>query len=516
MKNSRIGLGSFATALRPKVATVALMATGTLLLASCTGGGEPDPTSSPKGSHADLSGFYAQQLDWEKCEEGECTTVEVPVDYENPKAGSVELKVKVHPATGEGGERLFINPGGPGGPVIGGFDDYMADALGKDVRERYDVVAVDPRGVGSSEPIDCLSDKDLYQLSADDPTPDDQGERSKFEKQWKNFASQCRAKSGDLAAHMTTEETARDFDIVRDALGSKTFDWFGFSYGTRLGATYATLFPKRVGRMVLDGADDPSLELVESTLVQSKGFDLALRAYVDDCVKRESCPLGTDPDAAIRKVSSLLESLDTDPMKTSDADRPLTENLASFGITWPLYDRAEWPDLTKSLTAALKGNGTPLLTAADEYLFWIPEEESFGANIGEVFPLVLCNDWEDRVTADDAPAHAKRFAKVSPVFGESWAWGMVWCAGVPKSDHSQPAIDASDSVPIVVIGTTRDPATPYEQSVALANQLGSAVLVTRNGDGHGAYDAGNDCIDKLVDAYLARGKVPENKTVCKE
>ena len=501
---------------RPQVATVALMVTGTLLLASCTGGGEPDPTSSPKASPTDLSRFYTQQLDWEKCEKGKCTTVKVPIDYENPKAGSVELQVKVHPATGEGGKRLFINPGGPGGSVIGGFDDYMADALGKDVRERYDVVAVDPRGVGSSEPIDCLSDKDLYQLNADDPTPDDQGERSKFEKQWTNFASQCRAKSGDLASHMTTEETARDFDIVRDALGSKTFDWFGFSYGSRLGATYATLFPNRVGRMVLDGAEDPSLELVEATLGQSKGFEVALRAYVEDCVKQESCPLGTKTDAAIQKVSSLLESLDTQPMKTSDADRPLTENLASFGITWPLYDRAAWPDLTKALAAALKGNGTPLLTSAHEYLSWIPEEDSFGDNISEVFPMVLCQDFEDRVTAEEAPAQAKRFAKVSPVFGESWAWGMVWCAGVPKSDYPQSAIDASGSAPIVVIGTTRDPATPYEQTVALANQLGSAVLVTRDGDGHGAYDVGNDCIDNLVDTYLARGTVPKNKTVCKE
>ena len=469
-----------------------------------------------KSGQADLDSFYAQKLKWSECEEAKCTSVEVPIDYENPDGGTVKLQVRVVPATGKGGKRLFINPGGPGGSVIGGYEDYVADALGKEVRERFDIVAVDPRGVGSSKPLDCLSDEDLYQLSADDPTPDDQGERSKFEKQWANFASQCRTRSGDLAAHMTTEETARDFDIVRDALGSKTFDWFGTSYGSRLGATYATLFPNRVGRMVLDAPEDPSLELVEATLVQSKGFEVALRAYVEDCVKRESCPLGTKPDAAIRKVSSLLESLDTQPMKTSDADRPLTENLASFGITWPLYDRAAWPDLTKALTAAFNGDGTPLLTSAHEYLYWIPEEESFGDNIMEVFPTVLCQDWEERVTAEEAPAHAKRFAKASPVFGESWAWGMVWCADIPKSDHPQPAIDASDAAPIVVIGTTRDPATPYEQSVALANQLGSAVHVTRDGDGHGAYDVGNSCIDDLVDAYLARGKVPENKTVCKE
>jgi len=464
----------------------------------------------------ELTSFYSQQLKWSDCEGGKCTSVKAPIDYENPENGTVTLQVKVLPATGKGGKSLFINPGGPGASVIGGFDDYMAEALGKEVRERYDIVAVDPRGVGSSEPLDCLSDKDLYALYADDQTPDDPGEERKFDKDWTLFGSQCRAESGDLAAHMTTKETARDFDIVRDALKAKTLDWFGFSYGARLGATYATLFPDKVGRMVLDGAEDPSLGTIEAYLTQSKGFEVALRAYVEDCVKETSCPLGSEPDAGIRNVVSLLESLDAEPLKTSDADRPLTQGMAEWGLGYPLYSETAWPDLTKALTAALKGDGTPLRTLGDDYLYYLPDDGTFADNGMEAFPLISCLDAEARVTAKEAPAHAQRFAKASPVFGKGMAWSMAWCSGLPKTDHSQIAIDAHESAPIVVIGTTRDPATPYKQSIALAKQLGSGVFVTREGDGHTAYDMGSNCIDQLVDAYLARGTIPEDKTVCKE
>ena len=465
---------------------------------------------------SDLASFYSQQPKWSDCEGGKCTTVKVPTDYENPDNGTVTLQVKVFPATGKGGKRLFINPGGPGASVIGGFDDYMAEALGKEVREIYDVVAVDPRGVGSSEPLDCLSDKDLYALYADDQTPDDQGEARKFDKDWTEFGSKCRAESGGLAAHMTTEETARDFDVVRDALKAKTFDWFGYSYGARLGATYATLFPDKVGRMVLDGAEDPSLEFVEAFLIQSKGFEVALRSYVEDCVQQPTCPLGSDTDAGIRKVVSVLESLDAEPLKTSDADRPLTQGMAEWGLGYPLYAKASWPDLTKALAAAFKGDGTPLRTLGDDYLYYLPEDGTFADNGMEAFPLISCLDAEGRVTAEEAPVHVERFAKESPVFGKGMAWSLAWCAGIPESDHPQIDIDAQGSAPIVVMGTTRDPATPYEQSIALAKQLGSAVFVTREGDGHTAYDMGNGCIDKLVDTYLARGTVPKDKTVCKE
>jgi pimeloyl-ACP methyl ester carboxylesterase len=480
-----------------------------LVLTGCSS--KEDTKSGP----ADLDSFYAQKLKWSECEEAKCSTVEVPIDYESPEEGTVTLQVRVIPATGKGGKHLFINPGGPGGSVIGGFEDYMADALSKDVRELYDVVAVDPRGVGSSEPLDCLSDEDLYALYADDQTPDDQGEQAKFDKQWKEFGSQCRAESGDLAGHMTTEETARDFDIVRDALKAKTFDWFGYSYGARLGATYATLFPGKVGRMVLDGAEDPSLGMTEALLTQSKGFEVALRAYVEDCVKQESCPLGSEPDAAIRKVISLLESLDTEPLKTSDADRPLTQGMAEWGLGYPLYDEASWPDLSKALTAAFKGDGTPLRALGDDYLYYL-EDGTFADNGMEAFPLISCLDADSRVTAEEALGHAEQFAKESPVFGKGMAWSLAWCGGIPMTDHPQIDIDAHESAPIVVLGTTRDPATPYEQSIALAKQLGSAVFVTREGDGHTAYDMGNGCIDKLVDTYLARGTVPKDKTVCNE
>lgn len=463
----------------------------------------------------DLDRYYEQQLKWSKCEGGMCTTVKVPIDYAHPDDGTVRLSVKVIPATSDDAKSLFINPGGPGGSVIGGFDDYMADALGKDVRDRYDIVAVDPRGVGQSDPLDCVSDRRLYALNAYDQTPDDQAERDAFVKMWKEFGADCRKKSGALAEHMSTEETARDFDIVRAALGSEKFNWFGFSYGTRLGATYATLFPERVGRMVLDGAEDPSAEIVQMVETQSNGFDVALRAFLEDCAKQQSCPLSGEPSTWVRKIVALLKSLDAHPLKTDDADRPLTEGLAYWGLIWPLYDKAAWPDLSEALAAAFEGDGTLLRTSADDYLWRLPDG-SFGDNIGESFPVVTCTDWADRIETADGPSYEQRFEKASPVFGPAWAWGMLWCAGVPTSKHSQVAISANGSAPIVVIGTTRDPATPYAQSIALVKQLGSAVHVTLEGDGHGAYSTGSNCIHTLVDNYLAHGKVPKDHTVCKE
>lgn len=464
-----------------------------------------------RGNH--LARYYEQQLTWSTCDGGRCTTVDVPTDYAHPDDGTVRLSVRVIPATSGDGQSLFINPGGPGASVVGGFDDYMADALGEDVRKRYDIVAVDPRGVGQSDPIECVSDRDMYRLSAFDQTPDDQTERREFAKMWDRFGAGCRAKSGTLAVHMSTEETARDFDIVRAALGSDSFNWFGFSYGSRLGATYATLFPERVGRMVLDGAEDPSAEIVEWTEAQSNGYDVALRAFLDDCATRQSCPFSGEQSESIRKIAALLASLDSQPLKTDDAERPLTEGLAYWGLIWPLYAEEAWPDLSDALAAAFEVDGTPLRTLADDYL-WRQPDGSFGDNIGEVFPLLTCTDWKDRVQPADTPSYAQRFGKTSPIFGPAWAWGMIWCAGVPTSEHSQVAINADGSAPIVVIGTTRDPATPFEQSIALVKQLGSAVHVTLEGDGHGAYDTGSNCIDSLVDDYLAHGKVPKDGTVC--
>jgi pimeloyl-ACP methyl ester carboxylesterase len=289
--------------------------------------------------------------------------------------------------------------------------------------------------------------------------------------------------------------------------GRKKLDWFGFSYGTQIGATYATLFPDRVGRMVLYGAVDPSLNSIDSSLTQAEGFQRALVAYVRDCTKGMWCPLGRDQRKAVQRIATLLQRIDQHPLRTNDGNRKLTEGLAFYGIAKPLYSEATWSTLTQAFDAAFQGDGGVLLRLADGY---------FRDANGEAFHAVSCLDERDRPTLAEVQAAEPRFEKASPVFGRALAWGALGCTDWPiKATHPQGAVDSTTTAPILIIGATGDPATPYESAKALAKQLRSSVLLTRVGGGHTSYAGGDACIDGAVDAYLISGKVPAKGTVCR-
>ncbi|WP_187271861.1 alpha/beta hydrolase [Aeromicrobium terrae] len=460
-----------------------------------------------------LRPFYTQTVKWSDCGDGRCADVKVPIDYDKPEGETTTVRVKDIPAEGKGGRYLFVNPGGPGG-VATTFADYLHGQLPDAVLDEYDIVGVDPRGVGASDPLKCFGDRRFDDFAASDPTPDDAAEIEAFRSDYTELGKACERKDGELAAHVSTEEAARDLDVVRALMGSTTFDWFGASYGTQLGATYATLFPEKVGRMVLDGAVDPSLSAEDGALGQATGFGRAIRAYVEDCVQKSSCPLGRDPDVALQRLSDLLASADASPLRTGE-DRKLTEGLMFYGVAVTLYDKKTWPVLTQALQLGLQRNGSLFLKLADAY-FQRGSDGHFASNIGESIYAVSCLDTEDHSTVAEVKASIPRFEKVSPVFGKALAWGVLGCASWPiKPTHPQIPIDASGSEPILVLGTTRDPATPYEWAKALTAQLKTGVLVTREGDGHTAYAAGNECINEKVDAYLVSGKVPKDGTVCK-
>ena len=472
----------------------------------------PKPTTS--AAPAGLSAFYHQKLAWHDCKSGKCTTVTVPIDYDKPDGAATKLAVKVIPSTsGKATHSMFVNPGGPGGSAID-YADTMKDQFGKDVRAKYDIVGVDPRGVGESSPLKCLSDKQFDTFTAADPDPDNATEIKDFRHLTTELGTACEKNSGELAAHVSTEEAARDMDVVRALLGRKTMDWFGASYGTQLGATYAQLFPKTVDRMVLDGAVDPSLGVVDSSLGQTTGFERAVESYAKDCVKSSSCPLGDNADAGLAKIAALLAQLDAQPMKTG-TDRQLTEGLAFYGIAVTLYDKSTWKYLTQGLDQAFKGNGLTLLQLSDAYFDRNPDG-SYTGNLGQVIYAVNCLDGSQRLTQAQVESQIPRFEKVSPVFGRALAWGALGCTDWPiKATHPQLKISADGAKPIVVIGTTRDPATPYEWAQSLAKQLSSGVLVTRVGDGHTAYGSGNSCITKAVDDYYVSDTVPKDGLVCK-
>ncbi|MET0819593.1 MAG: alpha/beta hydrolase [Aeromicrobium sp.] len=497
------------------IATVLALLVGVAVYAAYAtrspGFDEPRPlkVGAPKG----LESFYTQDLDWSDCKTGgHCATVTVPVDYSDPGGATTKLRMVLYPATETSTRSIFVNPGGPGGSAID-YAGAMKNELGDDVRSSADVIGVDPRGVGLSSPLTCLPAKKFDAYAASDPDPDDAAEIEASRAAFASIGTACQANSGALAAHVSTVEAARDMDVVRALVGRAKLDWFGASYGTELGAVYAELFPDKVGRMVLDGAVDPSLDAVESSYAQAEGFQRALAAYAADCAKSEKCPIGTDPQAGVAKIAALMQQLDAKPLPGL-GDRKLTEGLAFYGIAVTLYDKETWSYLSQALDAAFKGDGSVLVQFADVYFDRKPDG-SYGSNSGQVISAISCLDSPGGLTLADVEKQTPRFVKTSPVFGRALAFGALGCSDWPiTSANPLPTIDAKGAPPIVVIGTTRDPATPYESAEALAEQLDSGVLLTRDGDGHTAYASGNKCIKKAVDGYLSEGTVPTAGTTC--
>lgn len=477
----------------------------------------PTPTPESGSSEAptdDLASFYGQTLDWQICPSGEdeCATLTVPVDYQHPDGDTIELAVLRAPAADQAARigSMVVDPGGPGASAV----DYASSDWGDALSDHFDIVGMDPRGVGESVPIDCLSDKDMDAYLAGDPDPDTPEEVADFQATNERFAAGCEANAGDLAAHVSTIEAARDMDVLRSALGETELTYFGASYGTELGATYAEYFPDRVGRMVLDGAVDPTLSLLDSTLTQAEGFETALRSYIQNCLDEGDCFLGDTLDEGLDRVRTFLEDTDQEPLPTQFGDRMLTEGLAGYGIIAALYSRDAWMYLDQGLQDAFDGDGTILALLADSYASRDPDGTYHG-NILEAFPTITCLDDPTFVPFDEVESHIAATTKASPTFGRTFAWGMTMCAGyTARSTETPRPLHGAGAAPIVVIGTTRDPATPYAEAVALADQLESAVLVSRDGDGHTAYNSGNDCVDAAVEDYLVGGTVPQDGLEC--
>ena len=476
-------------------------------------GPAPVPTDVPTALHK----YYEQRLHWEKCSESgsfECAILRVPLDYAHPGGRSIQLAVLRVPAKNPRKRlgSLVVNPGGPGGSGI----EYAAAApfvINRPVLERYDIVGFDPRGVGKSTPVECVSDKEMDAYLAADGSPDNAGERDDLLRIAREFAAGCKERSGSLLRHVSTVDAARDMDVLRSALGDKELTYLGKSYGTFLGATYAGLFPKRAGRLVLDGAIDPTLTAHDLGLEQAKGFEVALRAFIDDCVKRSDCPLGRTRTQAYQRLDAFLAKVDQTPLPTSDG-RPLTQALAVTGIVMPLYVKEYWPRLRSAFRAALDGDGSRLLAMADEYAERGPDGK-YRSNSGEVILAVNCIDRPDIRSIKEAEKQEPAFKRASPRFGPFILWGSLTCAEWPVKPVGKPApIRAAGSNPILVVGTTRDPATPYSWAERLADQLDNGVLLSRDGDGHTGYMQGNSCVDRAVDKFLIEGRAPKDGTRC--
>ncbi|NGO67136.1 alpha/beta hydrolase [Streptomyces boncukensis] len=534
------------------------LVTAALLLSGCTGGASSSPAKPGSGASARdsragakapvlkplsakipdaLKPYYAQKLRWRPCDAAgtdaptapeapdpdlppfECAKLRVPLDYTHPR-GSEDLRLAVVRKRASGPKRdrigsLQVNPGGPGGSAVDYVERVAALSYPREVRERYDIVGMDPRGVARSEPVACLTDRQMDRYTETDQTPDDTAEVRRLGAAFQRFADGCRQRTGNRLGHVSTVEAARDMDVLRAALGDRKLHYVGASYGTYLGAFYAGLFPSRSGRLVLDGAMDPSLSARRVNREQTAGFETAFRAFARDCVKRDDCPLGTeDVRQAARNLNALFRKLDRTPAETGDPSRELTESQATTGVVRAMYDEGSWPTLREALTEVKKGRGAPLLALSDDYY----ERDGSGgySNIMYANTAVNCLDLPPAFrTPAEARASLPSFEKASPVFGRSFAWAALNCGYWPQKATGAPhRITAEGAPPILVTGTTRDPATPYRWARGLAGQLTSARLLTYDGDGHTAYLRGSTCIDSAINAYLLDNRPPKDGTTC--
>ncbi len=500
-----------------------LVVSGCSLVDKLRGGGESSPTlvpsAAPPTGTQGLERFYAQEVTWAACGGGaQCAELEVPLDYADPTGETLRLSLLKMPARSSGSRlgSLVVNPGGPGGSGV----DYAraADSIvGASVRRAYDIVGFDPRGVGRSSPVDCFDDAGMDIFNGWEPTPDDEAEIEAWDEQSAAFAQACGETSGALIGHVSTVEAAKDMDILRARLGDAQLNYLGKSYGTFLGATYAGLFPDKVGRFVLDGVVAPDLSSAQINIGQAEGFERATRAWAQYCVDEGSCPLGNSVDEVMTGVADFLLEADSSPLPVrGNGDvTELSEGWAAKGVAVAMYDQGLWSALVDALRTAQDGDGTDLMDLANYYA----DRDASGGytgNLLEALYAVNCLDLPEPKSLAEHQAVADEAAKVAPTWGRFLAWGSLPCAHWPVQPPYVPRepITAEGSGPIVVIGTTRDPATPYEWAVQLRRQLSNAALITFDGDGHTAYTRSNSCVDDAVDEYYLKGTVPEDGLTC--
>jgi len=448
-------------------------------------------------------------IDWDECGQIECATFEVPLDYAKPGGETIELsliRIKARQQDQRIGV-LMANPGGPGASA-NEFVRLWRILLSNDIRNRFDIVSFDPRGVGESTPIVCHDS--LQELVAVDPDPDNDTEWAHARAVAKEFADACAAKYADLLPHVGTKDVARDMDAIRAALGEEKLNYVGYSYGTSIGGVYADMFADRIRAMVLDGGTDLSLGFEDVNRTQMIGFERAFEAYLTDC-RAKSCSIssGGDPRAVVDQIIARAEQ---SPIPAKDADRPAGPGEVQLGIISAMYSKLTWTSLTRALQEARDGDGSGLVELTDQYL----QREGDGdyPNLIEANAAV---NYVDSACPKDPEAYrllGDRFAKDAPTFGRSAATSGLLCAYWPATANPVDAPEGKGAPPIIVIATTNDPATPYEWGVALSQQLESGILVTHRGEGHTIYAQGNACIDSVVNSYLLTLAVPAEGTTC--
>lgn len=506
-----------------KLLAVAVMVVLVLPLSGCLDAFLPPQvreSSTPTGESvaADLESYYGQVLEWTGCGDGlQCATAEAPLDWSDPQRDSIELALSRQVATGGTPlGSLLVNPGGPG---ASGYDlvlDSVDFATSERLQSSFDIVGFDPRGVQHSSAVSCYDDPEDYDAFLFGILPGEYGSDewiAAYESLNTEFGQDCATHTGDLLEFVDTVSAARDLDLLRAILGDAKLNYLGYSYGTLLGAKFAELYPDKTGRMVFDGALDPSTTSFQVSLEQAKGFEGALRAYLENCLDSDECPFTGNVDAGMAKIRTLLDRLDASPLRNTDG-RELGSTTMFTAIIYPLYSESTWSALSAVFTEVLSGSAEYAFTVADAY-FGRQADGSYTNNSTEAFFSINCLDYESDDDLAVMRSEQAELVRAAPVLGPQLAFGAAQCAGWPYPPAwERGPITAAGSSDILVIGTTNDPATPYVWAQALAGQLENGHLVTYEGEGHTAYNKGSDCVDAAVDDYLVDGVVPATGLTC--
>ena len=449
---------------------------------------------------------------WESCEDDDtlkCARFDVPYDYDNPEVGTFSLKLVMHPASDPKKRigAMLVNPGGPG---FGGT--YLAEVsqeyFGGDLVDAFDIVGWDPRGTGDSTPaIDCVADYDPY--FAYDPSPDNDDESNIIIDAGKKFVSECEKKNSEILPYISTNNSARDMDRIRAALGEEKITYFGFSYGSELGATWATMFPSTVRAAVLDGASDPDSGYIQGGLDQAKGFETELTKFLAKCSANPTCEFYNSGNAE-KAFDELMRDLDTNPLPSKNGRAPVNQGVALTAVSQAMYSSSLWSSLEEALHLAQQGDGGQLLYMYDQY-YQRKWDGTYGNEL-EAFYAIMCLDDPGPKTVEGVDEYIPEFEKVAPRLASSFSAGYV-CAFWPGETDERIKITGKGAGPIVVIGTTGDAATPLQSSRNMAKALEDGRLVVVTDNRHTGYGS-NNCVIEAVNKYVLTAEVSWTEKQC--
>lgn len=504
------------------VASVAAVA---LALGGCTSQFLPPKiTSTPtdESVSAALAPYYHQVLTWKACGSGfQCTDATAPLDWSEPGGAKIKLALVRHLATdGHPMGSLLVNPGGPGGSGYDFVKQSLTYAVDKTLEKNYTIVGFDPRGVNHSTAVKCYTDPktlDDYIYSIPKGAIGSTEWINEEEQSNKQFGEECAKLTGPLLGHVDTISAAKDLDLLRAALGDKKLNYLGYSYGTLLGQTYANLFPKKTGRLVLDGVVDPTVSPFELDEDQAKGFELDLRAFLKKCPSMKDCPFKGTVAQDEASISGLFHKLDAHPLKNSDG-RLLGSETMFTAIIYPLYSPSEWSYLVALFNDVENGSARDAFILADAYNDR-NQDGTYQDNETEAFNAINCLDYPSDPDVATMRSEAAAMEKAAPVFGRLMSYGGTACYDWPyKPTRTAGPLPADGSAPIIVVGTTGDPATPYAMAQHVASILQNGHLVTYHGNGHTAYNkdhsAADECVNNAVDNFFVHGTVPKSDPEC--